>query len=139
MSGSCEYGAWLKMLARCCNPLHPAYPNYGGRGISVCLRWQRSFQAFLEDVGPRPSKDHQLERRNNNGSYNRTNCYWATRVAQGNNKRNNRWISFRGERLTIAQWAARLGISWHTLEGRLSRWSVHRALTEPVRQRRRPT
>jgi len=73
------------MRARCNNPKNAAYKNYGGRGISVCKRWD-SFQAFLEDMGERP-ENLTLERKDNDGNYEPENCCWDTRSNQNKNQR----------------------------------------------------
>lgn len=82
-----EYSVWRAMLERCNNTNHVGYKNYGGRGISVCLRWQENFQFFLDDMGPRPSSELTLERNNNDGDYEPGNCRWATRSEQVLNSR----------------------------------------------------
>lgn len=108
---SIEYQSWEAMRRRCQQPSHRSYHNYGGRGITVCDRW-RDFRLFLADMGPRPSKEHSIERRDNNGNYEPDNCYWATRSQQRNNSRQNRFVEYKGERLTLAQWAQRKGVSY---------------------------
>lgn len=105
------YPTWYGMVARCQNPKAQSYRNYGGRGITVCDRWLESFENFYADMGDRPSKQHTLDRIDNDGSYSPENCRWATWEEQANNRRNNVWIEFQGERLSAAQWSRRLGVA----------------------------
>lgn len=133
-SYSSEYNIWGAIISRCYNLNQLAYPNYGGRGIRVCVRWRKSFQAFLDDMGMKPSPSHTIERIDNAGSYTPENCKWATRDEQAQNKRNNRRLTLHGETLTLAQWERRLGGSGSTVHNRLRLgWSIERALTTPVR------
>jgi hypothetical protein len=81
-----EYRIWYAMKDRTLNPKSPAWDDYGGRGITVCDRWRDSFEAFLADMGPRPS-GLTLDRKNNDGNYEPGNCRWATWAEQNNNRR----------------------------------------------------
>ena len=80
-----EHYIWRSMLARCNNLKNAAYAYYGGRGIKVCPQWH-TYEVFLSDMGPRPSPSYSIERRNTNGGYEPSNCYWATRSEQQKNK-----------------------------------------------------
>jgi len=129
-----EYRIWQTMRRRCSCPRNPKYPNYGGRGIKVCERWQ-SFENFYADVGPRPSRAYSLDRIDNNGNYEPGNCRWATSREQANNTRQNRHIVAFGEQRTLAQWARRSGIDAEVIRKRLSRgWDTEKAITAPTRQ-----
>jgi hypothetical protein len=133
MKGTPTYRSWRSMLDRC-NSLHPdKLRNYGGRGIKVCDRW-KCFENFLSDMGIRPSKDHSVDRIDNQGNYEPGNCRWATHKIQSNNKRTNVFVTYEGETKTVTQWAEHLGMSPAALERRLWRygWPVSRALTEPL-------
>lgn len=88
-----EYICWLAIKARCGNPKQPNWRWYGGRGIRVCKRWLGSFEAFLEDMGPKPPR-HSIERIDNDGDYEPRNCRWATHAEQMKNKKHgNRWTN----------------------------------------------
>lgn len=86
-SKSSEWGIWNGMKQRCSNPNADNYSYYGGRGIKVCDRWFNSFENFLDDIGQRPSMKHSIDRINNDGNYEPSNCRWATKSEQRKNQR----------------------------------------------------
>lgn len=109
---------WASMVRRCTDPKNKAFDRYGGRGIRVCDRWRNSLAAFAEDMGPRPSPKHSLDRIDNDGHYEPSNCRWADSFEQGANKRNNVVIEYGGESHHVAEWGRRLGIGIATLSWR---------------------
>lgn len=139
-SNTPEYRCWLHMNERCNNSNSPDYPDYGGRGITVCERWRgpHGFENFLADLGPRPSLTHSVGRKENDGPYSPENTFWATPQEQGRNKRSNYLITWMGRAQCLVAWAKELKIHPQTLRDRLevSGWSVEKAMTTPVRQRR---
>lgn len=87
MTKSKIYNVWSSMKKRCLNPKHKAFKDYGGRGIAVCIRWLESFENFLEDMGDVPFIGAQLDRINNDGNYEPSNCRWVTSKENCNNRR----------------------------------------------------
>ena len=106
MSTSSEYESWRKMKARCYNKNHPSFQYWGGRGISVCERWANSFENFLEDMGVKPSSKHTLDRINNDGNYEPSNCRWATGTEQRMNQRRMQKLLLIGVFLLFAPFTA---------------------------------
>ena len=137
------YGVWVNMIQRCEDPNAKKYPHYGGRGIKVCARWRErvnrwrgtpGLDAFISDMGPRPTRAHTLERENTDGDYTSENCIWAKQKVQQRNRRNNKILTLRGRSQPLAAWAEEVGISQFTIQSRLAYgWSQREALTTPVR------
>lgn len=124
------YRIRMGMIMRCENPKEKAWKDYGGRGIKVCDRWRDSFEAFLEDMGEPPSRDHCIERVDNNGNYEPSNCIWATMSEQLRNRRNTCFLTAFGETLCVEDWSKRYGIHRNTLKNRLDRgWDIEKAIT----------
>src|ERR1700749_3089488 len=126
---------WRRMRDRCRKPSDRAYSRYGGRGIALCERWH-AFENFLADMGERPA-GKTLERIDNSLGYSPENCRWATYIEQNNNRRDNRWLTFKGETKTLAQWCRDLGLPQKAIQQRLNAygWTVERSLGEPIRKR----
>jgi len=107
------YSAWTGMLQRCMNTKSVSYKNYGARGISVCERWQ-SVENFISDMGVPPT-GYSLERINNNGNYEPSNCRWATKREQALNRRMTVWVGLNGEKLCLGDAEWKLGLSRDTI------------------------
>lgn len=140
LSKTPEYRSWNQMRRRCLNPRSREYRYYGGRGITVCPQWS-DFETFLSDMGKRPDLSYSLDRIDNHGNYEPSNCRWANQSAQNFNRRvlaPSRLFTWRGETLSTHQWAKRVGMSPGVVTTRLHRgWSFERAITTPVRPIRR--
>lgn len=121
------YGVWQAMRDRCSNPNRKDFYRYGGRGITVCARWQQ-FENFLADMGEAPA-GLTLDRIDNNASYTPENCRWATRHQQTYNSSHMKYIEHQGETLCLSAWQKKVGVKPHTYYSRLRRgWSVKQAL-----------
>jgi hypothetical protein len=122
-----EYKSWARMLSRCRSPSQRP-KGYQARGIQVCSRWRGldGFANFLEDMGPKPSAIHSIDRYpDGEGGYAPGNCRWATPKQQAQNRRTTRWIEIDGQRMTVTDAAAAYGIQWHTAFNRLNAgWTV---------------
>lgn len=139
-----EYHSWRSMQQRCYCRRSINFANYGGRGVTVCVRWRESFEAFLADMGFRPSLDYSLDRVDNEGSYTcgkcdeciakgaPMNCRWADRRAQARNTRRNIWITIGGVQRLAADVCREHGVSKQTFSNRLDAgWTRKAAATTP--------
>ncbi len=130
MTNSSEYNIWENMKTRCYNVKNIFYKDYGGRGIKVATEWLNSFENFYKDMGNRPSKNHTLERTENDKGYSKQNCKWATKKEQSNNRRNCIMVEHNNEKMTLKQWAEKLGLNYKRVHGNIKyrNWSIEKAL-----------
>lgn len=135
MVGTSEYNCWKSIKRRCTKPNATDYHHYGGRGIKMCDRWLNSFDDFLADMGRKPTPKHSIERINNDGNYEPSNCRWATQREQVSNSRHCNKLTHDGKTMTIAQWSQETGIPAPTISSRihLMKWSVADALATKSR------
>lgn len=138
-----EYTVWRKMRERCNSKGCRAYVNYGGRGILVCSEWddlRTGYSQFISDMGPRPSPEHEIERKDVNAGYCADNCKWVTRSEQARNKRNTRYETAFGRTQCLAVWAEEYNVKYKALHCRLQRgWTLEKALTVPLKGQAKPT
>lgn len=125
------------MVYRCTNPKSRDYRRYGANGITVCDRWRDSFEAFIADMGERPSRSHSLDRYPNGaGNYEPGNVRWATAKEQANNLSNNKKYRYNGQDLTASQIADLTGVSFNLIRRRLDNgWSMEEALDPRIGRR----
>lgn len=134
MSKSPEYRIWFGMRQRCENPKNGGFYLYGGRGITVCDRWNSSFEAFFSDMGTRPSSRHSIDRIDGNKGYYPENCRWANPREQSANTRIARLETLNGETFCVSEWSRRSGVNLNVLSSRLKRGlAIGDALALPVK------
>ncbi len=135
--GTPTYVSWNAMLTRVTNPNRHNSASYVGKGITVCDRW-RSFESFLEDMGERPSSKHTIERRNNDGNYEPSNCYWGTKTQQAQNQSHNVNLTLGEETHCVTEWSRLTGRKLSTLFGRIRMgWDDEKVLTTPLLKNRK--
>lgn len=126
------HNTWRTIIVRCYNKNHNTYKFYGAKGITVCDSWRYNFWNFVNDVGERPSKKHQLDRIDNNLGYFKENCRWVTRSKNCRNKSNNIYITYNGETLCATEWSERLGLHRCSVANRIRNgWDTEKAVTQP--------
>ncbi len=124
------YSIWANIKTRCYNVKDPHFSRWGGKGVVMCEEWKNSFQAFYDwAISNGYSDNLTIDRINNNGNYEPSNCRWATIEEQNRNKRNVRFITCNGKTQTIGQWTKELGLGKETIRERLKRgWTESEAI-----------
>jgi hypothetical protein len=131
---SLTWKSWQAMLQRCSWPNHRFWRRYGGRGIRVCPRW-RTYENFRQDMGRRPGLAWSLERIDNDGNYEPSNCRWIRKVLQASNRSNTVRLTIQGVQRTLGEWAEHSGICAATIRTRLGLgWDPPLAVFSPVRR-----
>lgn len=125
------YNSWRGMKERCYNEKNSEYKHYGGKGVKVCSEWQEFIPFYQWALANGYAENLTIDRIDNDGNYEPSNCRWATNKEQQNNKSNNRLITYKGETKTLAQWAETTGIAYYTLWHRINKyhWSIEEAFT----------
>lgn len=121
---SSEYRTWSNMKNRCSNKKYYLYHRYGGRGITVSLEWENSFEQFYSDMGGKPTPQHSIDRINNDLGYSKENCKWSTSIEQSNNRKTNRIIEMDGETKSLAEWCREYNISYSLVQSRMDRFGL---------------
>lgn len=136
--GTRLYGIWIDMRSRCNYEKSINWHLYGGRGIKVCEEWQNDFSVFREWALENGYADGlQLDRIDNDGNYEPSNCKWSTRSEQGNNRRTCKYITIGNETKTISEWCDITGVDRMTAYSRIRRgWNAERAVTEKASPKR---
>lgn len=114
------YRVWSAMLERCYVPSNKSYPDYGGRGITVCPEWRHSFDTFLRDMGEAP-EGLFIDRIDNDKGYSPDNCRWVTRQENNSNRRNSLKVVYESQVITIAMLADITGFDYFSLRHQIVR------------------
>ena len=126
------YSIWSNMKGRCHNSNALNFKLYGGRGIEVCWMWKNNFLAFWKWAQETGYTDElQIDRIDNDGNYEPTNCHWVTRSQNCRNKRGNRHITINGETKLLIEWSEQVGIHLTSMMKRIERHGVGAAALLP--------
>jgi hypothetical protein len=136
-TGTRLYEIWSHMRRRCLRPSDPAYKNYGGRGIAACKEWD-DYTVFREWALSHGYADNlTIDRKDNDGNYEPSNCKWSTMKEQSNNRRSNHLLTLGGITKNINQWSESIGIGRTVIKGRINNygWSAEKTLMKPIKGR----
>lgn len=137
-SHSTTYLSWWNARTRCFNRNSKKWPRYGGRGIVMCAEWS-DFREFLKDMGEKPTRNHTLDRIDNNGNYCKDNCRWTTQKEQQNNRADNVIIEIDGVSRKVFEWSLLTGIPQERICERINYgWTPRDAAFRPLRKSGKP-
>lgn len=130
------YNIYRSMIKRTQKPENKDYKNYGGRGVKICDEWNNDYRKFYDwAMSNGYNDDLSIDRIDVNGDYEPSNCRWVDTKIQANNTRTNRHIKYRGETLTISEWANKIGMKYGTLRERIRRgWSISKAIRTKIKR-----
>ncbi len=133
MTGTEAYRRWESMRRRCLNPNAEAYPRYGGKGVTICKRWDK-FENFYEDMGE--PEGLTLDRIDSSKGYSPKNCRWATCTTQSRNRKSNHVMELNGETHILIEWCELYDMDYNTVERRINLlgWELEKALTTQKRK-----
>lgn len=137
MSGTKLYNVWMSMNHRCYTKSDCNYYKYGARGITVCDEWRNDFKAFYDWSKSHGYKEGlSIDRIDNNGNYEPSNCRWVTRLVQANNTRRNQMITYLGKTQSLPDWCRELNLNYKTTRTRINdyKWTIERAFTTPTKK-----
>jgi len=126
------YNIWHGMKQRCLNNNNPGFKDYGGRGISICEEWEDASNFFEWAFRNGYTNEMTIERIDNNGNYEPSNCMWIKQSEQLRNTRSSVKITFNGLTLCRRDWAKKIGISDPSFQKRLKKYSIREAITKPI-------
>jgi len=133
-SGTTLYHTWCGIIARCENPNHPHYKDYGGRGIKVCDEWHEylNFKDWVNST--RKDESLTIDRIDTNGNYCPENCRWATKKEQANNRRSNLLFTYNNETHNLSEWCEILGLNYYNVHNRIYKlkWTFEKAISTPI-------
>lgn len=137
-SGTLLHALWKRMIQRCETPTCNDFKYYGARGIKVCQRWKDSFEAFRDDIGPRPPGTSLDRYPDNNGNYEPGNVRWANAKQQSENQKTTLFIEHDGRRMCLNDWDRHLGVSLGSVSSRIKRGMLPiEAVSRPFQKRRK--
>lgn len=133
-----EYNVWRGVKQRCYYPKHSQFKHYGGRGIKMHPSWINSFETFIGDMGPRPSDKYSIDRKDNDGNYEPSNCRWATKGEQSNNTSTTIKISYNDSIISLKEYCSLHNLPYATIRYRIQyyNWPIERALTENIHHKK---